>query len=153
VPPVPEEHLQVFIPLPPQSSILPVILCTNFVAGSKSKLVERLIRFEKRRGDAAQGDRQLHQLHTPTKTSVARPTINQHYATTFNSVDRFNKLMGRISFNPRCRDVDMRLLTGVVSAAIVQAWVLVTGTIQGEEANELDDLKTAAQHLAAALIE
>ena len=111
-----------------------------------------MIRFERKDEDEALQQRQLHVLRNPTKTSVTKPIIQDHYGTTFNSVDRFNKLLGRVSFKPKCMDMDMRLLTGVISAAIVQAWVLVNNNFQGIEDTELSDLKDAAKDLADALV-
>lgn len=63
---------------------------------------------------------------TPTKTSVdpAKPTMTQHYALTFNSVDRINKLVGYINYLPRV-DTDMLQLVSIIQIAIVQTWALI----------------------------
>lgn len=58
----------------------------------------------------------------------AKPTLTQHYALTFNSVDRFNKLVGYITYLPRVNEQYL-LFVGLVQMAIVNTWALI-GDVQ-----------------------
>jgi hypothetical protein len=108
---------------------------------------------ESRSGNAGVTQRQINDLRHETSTSTSRPTINQQYAETFNAVDRWNKLMGKVSYIPRCSSPETRILIGVVTASIVQAWVLVNNEQQGNEDSEIAHLKRSAQSLARSLVE
>ena len=54
-----------------------------------------------RRGESRQTERDILALRTPKLSSQDRPIINQHYCDTFNPVDKFNRLVGEVSYNPR----------------------------------------------------
>jgi len=91
-------------------------------------------------------------LQRPKLTPRHRPTINDHYGTTFNPVDRFNRLVGAVSYQPRNASEHSRVITGVISFAIVEAWVLVCDWREGT--NDLEDktLRQEARKLYSALI-
>ena len=80
--------------------------------------------------------RELASLRSSVKTSATRPQVNQKSADTFNCVDRFNRLLGAVTFRPKCVDPLMRMLTGVISIAIVQSWVVFNDSIQQTDAQE-----------------
>jgi hypothetical protein len=62
----------------------------------------------------------------PTATTIGeqRPIINQHYRDTFNLVDKYNRLVSEISYQPRSPSDHMRMFVGVVEIAIVNTWSL-----------------------------
>ena len=62
-------------------------------------------------------------LPTLTSTEPLKPTIIQHYALTFNSVDRINRLIGYINYLPRVDD-NFLLIVSLVQIAIVETWAL-----------------------------
>jgi len=69
---------------------------------------------------------EINNFLTPTLSSIdpVKPTLTQHYALTFNTVDRLNKLIGYINYLPR-QDEDFLLLASLVQIAIVQTWALI----------------------------
>lgn len=81
-----------------------------------------------------------------------KPSVHQHYALYFNSVDKFNKLMAYISFLPRCANEEMRILTGLIEILIVEIWVVVNDWRSDiTEANEREFLYEFAIELAKSL--
>lgn len=119
--------------------------------GTKKDLATRIQKWEERRGDPGRQFREISNLRLPKLTSLERPRINQHYADTFNSVDKFNRLQGEVSYVPRCSDSHSRLITGIITVAIVNACVLVSDWREGTERQENETLRSKAKELYLAL--
>jgi len=54
----------------------------------------------------------------------SKPVLVAHYAKNFNSVDRFDALVSRISFKSRKGSENWRVFTALLQIAIVNAWIL-----------------------------
>ena len=93
---------------------------------------------------------------TPTLESVdpAKPTIPQHYALTFNSVDRINKLVGYIIFQPRL-DENFLLITSLIQIAIATTWALLGDAQYDSRGPDQQgfDLRKFAYNLGTSLLE
>jgi len=53
-----------------------------------------------------------------------KPTIVRHYGDTFNSVDRFNRILAHISYLPRTPSYEILLLHTIFQTALIMAWAL-----------------------------
>lgn len=61
---------------------------------------------------------------TATTDINEKPTITRQYADTFNTVDRFNKLLMKIRYRPRVDEERIMILYGLIAMATVQSWSL-----------------------------
>ena len=96
------------------------------IAGTKEKVATRIA---KKKLDMTPTDEMIADVakylkHTIKTKKEEKPTINQAYASSFNLVDRFNRLLSTISFRPRITSEDLRLLIGAVEICLVQAWLI-----------------------------
>jgi hypothetical protein len=122
-------------------------------SGTKNEKALRIIKWESRSTQADVLQRDVDEFRTPKSSQATRPTINDHYGRTFNLVDRFNRLTGYISYEPRCTTEKMRYLTSCVQIAIINTWVLFTDWKEGDEHVEKNRLRTFSRSLAASLLD
>jgi hypothetical protein len=129
--------------------------CTSLqlhTSGNRKKLATRIAkkRLNPQRNEKALIERFLTPtIHTKDET---KPPIQQEYANTFNHVDRFNRLMGAVSFNPRVSGKKMLYLIGIIQIAIVQTWVLLNDARMSTEGEEEESfVKSFAVELAQEL--
>ena len=61
-----------------------------------------------------------------TTSMNSKPTVQQHYASTFNSVDRFNRLLSCLKYLPREKDTDFCLFQSILRVAVIETWALVS---------------------------
>jgi hypothetical protein len=118
-------------------------------------LARRLAKHEIWGTTATQMKESIRAFITPTLISVdpAKSFLIQHYALTFNSVDRFNRLIGYINYLPRV-DTDFLLIVSLVQIAIIQTWALLEN--EQHDARELEeqgfDLQSFTVNLAKELL-
>lgn len=88
--------------------------------------MKRLAKHEAHRRDPDAFAQRLTDYLQPTLQTTAKspPVINKHYRDTFNSVDRFDALTGRIPLQFKVMKAPIRFLYGALSTALVNAWVL-----------------------------
>lgn len=98
------------------------------MGGSKEQLAVRLANYDFKPTNETKARRKLQAFLEPVKRTdpEEKPTIIQHYANTFNGVDRFNKLLSHISFLPTCKTENICVLYSIFQIALVQAWALDT---------------------------
>ncbi len=85
-----------------------------------------MAKWEARTSDPKMANILIDQFLTPTlKTAGAsKPVITQHYADTFNPVDRFNRLCADVAFCGRKEGLYFTLLVGLVEVALVQTFIV-----------------------------
>jgi hypothetical protein len=120
------------------------------LAGTKTVLVNRLIKGERRKNDYHLQIEKIQKFLQPTQLSInnRKQLIIQHYQHNFNSVDRFNKYCGLISFPTRIKDRAWRFLIAIVEIATANAWALTADWKAGiSDEEEVQSLKKFAQKL------
>lgn len=53
-----------------------------------------------------------------------KPPITRHYGRTFNSVDRFNRILEHIYYLPRTESESLTILYSIFEMALIQTWAL-----------------------------
>lgn len=117
------------------------------IGGNKADLIKRILNWEEKNAEPGKVVRELANFRRPKQSLSHRPPINQHYADTFNHVDKFNRLLGEMSYRPSCRDVPTRLITGLITIAIVNSWALVQDHRVRNDDEEAVSLKEGAREL------
>jgi hypothetical protein len=117
------------------------------IGGNKADLIKRILNWEEKIGEPGKLFRELGDFRRPKQNLPHRPPINQHYAETFNHVDKFNRLLGEMTYRPPCRDIFSRLVTGLISVAIVNSWALVQDHRARTDDEEKISLKASAREL------
>ncbi len=92
-------------------------------------------------------------LQTASVEGKERPTLADAYAKAFNNVDRFNRLLGAVSYKPRKLSAEWCFFCAVVQIAIVQSWALGSDWKDGAtEEEEYGYVREWAQAMATLLI-
>lgn len=126
------------------------VIKINRKAGSKAKLAKRVLKREEAGGDESEMMEEVKKFLEPKRVSAEQPKIISHYGRSFNSVDRFNKLLSYVSYRPKIGDEKLRVLVALVEIALVQSWAL-TIDWRGERVGESQHILTSARDLALSL--
>ncbi len=82
-----------------------------------------------------------------------RPVLAQAYASGFNHVDKFNRLLSAVSYKPRQVSTDWCMLCAIIEMALVHTWALEMDWKLGlNEDEEEAYVRKWAQDLATLLL-
>lgn len=115
----------------------------NGKAGSKAQMIKRIMKRKSKPVTIPEMKASFATYISSTGSTLQgiRPTINQHYAKTFNMVDRFNWLLSSIAYKPRCSDQEFCWLINLILLSVVNTWVLWvdwnTSEVNEEDPEEL----------------
>jgi len=106
-----------------------VKLCKTYsipVGGDKKDIIKRLMKHKCNTNTAKEAQAKLKVLLQPTvqANDDESPPIISHYKSTFNSVDKFDQLLGYIKWEYRSEMPEFVWIVNCVRFAVLNAWVL-----------------------------